>query len=90
VIVTADEIISLRTTEADPAGTTIPGYLVQAVVEVPYGAHPCACYTRYSHDEEHLREYIRCAELTRTGENPSLFQIIWINIFTSQSRFMTI
>lgn len=73
VIVTADEIVSLRTIEADPSETTVPSYWVDAVVEVPFGAHPCSCNTLYDHDEEHLREYIRCAELARRGEAPNAF-----------------
>ncbi len=73
VIVTTDEIVSLHTIEADPAGTTIPAYWVDAVVELPFGAHPCACNTLYSHDGEHLMEYIRCGELARKGQDPDAF-----------------
>ena len=73
VIVTADEIVSLHTIEAEPYRTTVPSYLVDAVVELPFGAHPCSCNALYDHDEEHFREYIQCAELALKGENPNAF-----------------
>ena len=36
------------------AGITIPGHLVAAVAEVPFGAHPSSCYPRYAYDRDHL------------------------------------
>jgi glutaconate CoA-transferase subunit A len=43
------------------AGVTIPGYLVTAVAEVPYGAHPSSCYPAYAYDRPHLAQYVRAA-----------------------------
>ncbi|MBI3968576.1 MAG: CoA transferase subunit A [Chloroflexi bacterium] len=65
VIVTVDEIVSTSTVQNEPWRTTIPGYIVEAVVEVPYGAHPSSSHCRYVHDEDHLRAYIAAAEESR-------------------------
>jgi glutaconate CoA-transferase, subunit A len=65
VIVTVDELIDNAVVRSEPIRTTIPGYLVDAVVEVPYGAHPCSSHGRYAHDEDHLRSYLAAV---RRGE----------------------
>lgn len=55
VIVTVEEIVP----EGAIAGrVTIPQYLVDAVVEVPFGAHPTGCYPRYVFDGWHLLDYV--------------------------------
>jgi len=61
VIVCVDEVISPEEVGRDPRRTTIPHPLVDYVVEVPFGAHPCSCHGLYRCDEEHMREYIRMA-----------------------------
>lgn len=58
VIVTVERIVSNEEIRSDPHRTTLPGHLVDAVVEVPFGAHPCASHGCYPHDEEHLRAYV--------------------------------
>jgi len=58
VIVTVDEIVDNALVRAEPHRTTLPSYLVDAVVEVPFGAHPCSSHGRYPHDEEHLAGYL--------------------------------
>jgi glutaconate CoA-transferase subunit A len=58
VVVTVDRIVSNEEIRAAPERTTIPAYLVDAVVEAPFGAHPCSSHGHYPHDERHIREYI--------------------------------
>jgi glutaconate CoA-transferase subunit A len=60
VVATADEIVSPE--EISALGITIPGHLVAAVAEVPFGAHPSSCYPRYAYDRDHLREYVTAAQ----------------------------
>jgi glutaconate CoA-transferase subunit A len=60
VIATVDELVG--TDEVVAAGVTIPGHLVAAVVEAPFGAHPTSCYPRYAYDRDHLREYVSAAQ----------------------------
>ncbi|MFT4508597.1 CoA transferase subunit A [Caballeronia sp. 15711] len=58
VIVTADLIVDNRIVRKEPHRTTIPGYLVDAVVEAPFGAHPCSSHGVYVHDEDLISQYI--------------------------------
>jgi glutaconate CoA-transferase subunit A len=60
VVATVDRLAS--TDEVAEAGITIPGHLVAAVAEVPYGAHPTSCYPGYAYDRRHLEEYVEAAK----------------------------
>jgi acyl CoA:acetate/3-ketoacid CoA transferase alpha subunit len=57
VIVSTEEIISTEEIRREPGRTTIPYYLVSAVVHAPYGAHPGTCPGLYAYDAEHLDEF---------------------------------
>jgi glutaconate CoA-transferase, subunit A len=61
VVLTCDAVVDNAEIRRRPHATTIPGFLVDAVVEVPYGAHPCASHGRYLADEDHLRRYLAMA-----------------------------
>ena len=65
VIATVDELVSTDVVAA--SGVTIPGHLVAAVTEVPFGAHPASCYPRYAYDRAHLREYVSAAQSGTAG-----------------------
>jgi glutaconate CoA-transferase subunit A len=60
VVATVDELVS--TDEVAASGVTVPGHLVAAVTEAPFGAHPSSCYPRYAYDRGHLREYVSAAQ----------------------------
>jgi len=60
VLATVDEVVATEKVVA--MGVTIPGHLVAAVVEAPFGAHPTSCYPRYAYDRDHLREYVSAAQ----------------------------
>ena len=57
VIVTAEEIVNPEAIVAAPKATTVPEFMVDAVVHQPYGAHPTSCHGVYLHDEPALTEY---------------------------------
>lgn len=57
VIVTAEEIIPVEETRRNPVATTIPGFFVDTVVHLPFGAHPTSCHGRYAADEDHIEHY---------------------------------
>lgn len=57
VIVTAEEIVPVERTRENPKFTAFPGFFVDTVVHVPFGAHPTSCHGRYRTDEEHVRMY---------------------------------
>lgn len=59
VVATVDRLVP--TDEVVAAGVTIPGHLVAAVVEVPFGAHPTSCYPGYAYDRPHLATYVAAA-----------------------------
>ncbi len=58
LIISTEKIIPHEEIQKYPEKTIIPYYLVDAVVEAPYGSHPgemCYCYWR---DEEHLKKFL--------------------------------
>lgn len=65
LIVTTERIIPHEKIRLEPWRTSIPFYLVDAVIEVPYGAHPCQMPLRYSFDEDHISEWLN---LSRTDD----------------------
>ena len=62
VIVTAEEIVDEEVIRAKPHQTVIPFYVVDAVCEVPFGAHPTQMPYLYFFDEEHIGEWLLVAE----------------------------
>ncbi len=60
VIATVEKLVT--TEELRAMEPNVPYFWVEAVVEVPYGAHPTSCYPFYAYDREHLAEYQRAAE----------------------------
>lgn len=59
VIATVEKLVS--TEKLAEMGATIPYFYVTALTEVPYGAHPTACYPFYAYDRRHTAEYHRMA-----------------------------
>jgi glutaconate CoA-transferase subunit A len=57
VIVTCEELVEPEALRAEPDRNQIPFFVVDAVVHVPFGAHPTACYGFYDYDAYHLHEY---------------------------------
>ena len=58
VIVTAEEIVDSEVLRANPDRTVLPGFMVDAVVEAPYGAHPTSFFPRYGYDAAMHLEWI--------------------------------
>jgi glutaconate CoA-transferase subunit A len=61
VIVTCEEIVPTAVIAENAHMTKIPGYLVDAVVEAPFGAHPCSHVPRYAQDAWEILEYQNAA-----------------------------
>ncbi|OLT07727.1 CoA synthetase [Pseudonocardia sp. CNS-004] len=72
VVVTVDRIVTNDEIRSAPHRTVLPGYLVDAVVEAPYGAHPCASQGHYVHDEEQLRAYLHAGRTAETWRSEYL------------------
>ena len=58
VIISTEEIIDEEEIRRDPQKTVIPFYVVDAVCEVPCGAHPTLMPYLYYFDEEHIHEWL--------------------------------
>jgi glutaconate CoA-transferase subunit A len=61
VLATCERIIAAPEGNHQSQWTALPGFLVDAVVEVPGGAWPHACDGLYGYDEAYLREYLVAA-----------------------------
>jgi acyl CoA:acetate/3-ketoacid CoA transferase alpha subunit len=59
VIISTEEIIDTEYIRRDPGRTSIPYYLVDAVVEAPFGAHPGEVAGVYASDSEAIFEIFR-------------------------------
>ena len=57
VLVTTEEIIGEDEVRTYPDRTVIPGFLVDALVVVPFGSYPHECYGLYEADYDHFQEY---------------------------------
>lgn len=59
LIVTTERLISNRDIRQHPERTAIPFFLVDALIEVPYGSYPGNMPYEYYSDEEHLMEWMK-------------------------------
>jgi glutaconate CoA-transferase subunit A len=62
VIVTVEEVVDSNIIKGDPNRVMVPGFMVDAVVEVPYGAHPWGVVGYYKTDLIFKEDYIRWAK----------------------------
>jgi glutaconate CoA-transferase subunit A len=57
VLVVVEEIVSKKVIQRDPNRTLIPGFLVGAVIQEPWGAHPSPMQGYYNRDHEKYVTY---------------------------------
>lgn len=65
LIVTTEEVVDDEVITSAPGRTVIPHFIVDAVVEAPYGSHPGNMPGMYYSDEVHMAEWL---SLSRTDE----------------------
>ena len=75
VVVVAEEIVAAEIISSDPNRTVIPGFLVCAVVECPYGAHPSPVQGYYNRDDAFFPEY---HDQTKTTEKSKAWLEEWV------------
>ncbi|MCA9753651.1 MAG: CoA transferase subunit A [Gemmatimonadetes bacterium] len=75
LIVSAEEIVDTEELRRTPDRTTIPYYLVDAVVHAPFGSHPGEMVFDYIHDEEHMS---RVVEASRTEDGMRAYLEEWV------------
>jgi acyl CoA:acetate/3-ketoacid CoA transferase alpha subunit len=70
LIITTEEIVDEEIIRKEPFRTIIPFFVVDAVVQVPYGSHPCEMPGLYYYDEAHIAEWL---DLSRTKEGTEAY-----------------
>lgn len=58
VVLTTEKLVDEDEIRRDPGRTAVPGFIVDAVVEVPYGAHPTSWFPDYGYDGRMHEEYV--------------------------------
>lgn len=66
VIIQAERIVPDLARKYGSTKVNVPGFLVSAVVEAPYGCHPTSSHGYYTFDEAHLKEYIKACKTPET------------------------
>jgi glutaconate CoA-transferase subunit A len=85
LIVTVERIVTHEQVRRRPALTYIPGEWVEAIVEVPYGAHPVACDSVYDEDEAHLADYL---SRSRTAEGAQAYLDEFVRSSSSHEAYV--
>lgn len=75
LIVVAEEIVPEEVIRQDPTANLIPHYLVDAIVEQPWGAHPTGCFGYYEVDGAFIRDFYA---KTKTQEGFDAWAEEWI------------
>lgn len=65
VIVTCDELVEPDILNNAPQNNQLPSFCVDAVVHIPFGAYPTACYGLYDYDAQFLDLY---GDLAQSGQ----------------------
>lgn len=71
VIITAERIVDRDEIASGPSRTSIPGFLVEAVIEAPRGAWPTSCAGLYEYDAPLIGEM-----LAQAGDSERLAQFV--------------
>ena len=86
VIVVAEEIVDAEVIASDPNRTVIPGFLVNAVVECRYGAHPSPVQGCYGRDNAFFRQY---HEQTKTQVDSEAWLERWVHGLADRQGYMS-
>ena len=85
VIISAEEIVETEVIRQAPDRTVIPWYVVDAVVEAPFGSHPGEMSGMYERDEEHIRSYY---ESTKDPEKVKAYLDKWVYGVESHDAYL--
>jgi len=85
VIVVAEEIVSAQIIASDPNRTVIPGFLVSAVVESPFGAHPSPVQGYYKRDDAFFEQY---HQETKTKSSYEHWKERWIDGIRDRCEYL--
>jgi glutaconate CoA-transferase subunit A len=85
VVLVAEEIVDAEVIASDPNRTVIPGFLVNAVVECAYGAHPSPVQGYYKRDDAFFRQY---HEQTKTKGDSDAWLERWVYQIADRRAYM--
>ena len=85
VVLIAEQVVAPSVIASDPNRTVIPGFLVNAVVECPYGAHPSPVQGYYKRDDAFFRQY---HEHTKTPEDNQAWLDRWVYGISDRREYM--
>jgi len=86
-IVVAEKIVEAEVIASDPNRTVIPGFLVSAVVECPWGAHPSPVQGCYSRDDAAFQQY---HEQTKTPREFDAWKARWVEGVQDRREYMNL
>ncbi len=87
VIVVAEKVVEAEVIASDPNRTAIPGFLVSAVVECPYGAHPSPVQGCYKRDDAAFQQY---HEQTKTPADFAAWFERWVRGVADRREYMNL
>ena len=85
VIIVAEEIVEPEVIASDPNRTVIPGFMVNAIVHCPYGAHPSPVQGYHSRDNAFFRQY---HQQTKTKEDSDAWLERWVHSVPDRRAYM--
>jgi glutaconate CoA-transferase, subunit A len=85
VIVVVEEIVDESVIRADPNRTLIPGLVVDAVVQVPYGAHPSYVQGYYDRDNAF---YLHWDQLSRHPKQVQAWLDEWVYDLSDHGEYV--
>ncbi|MCF8040900.1 MAG: hypothetical protein K9K36_05500 [Desulfarculaceae bacterium] len=85
VLVTCEEIVDSEVIRRDPDRTLVPGLLVDAVCEVPWGAHPAPVQGYYDLDNQYYLDY---AAATRDPDQAQAWQEEWVDGLSGREAYV--
>ncbi|MCF8011357.1 MAG: acyl CoA--acetate/3-ketoacid CoA transferase subunit alpha [Clostridiales bacterium] len=85
LVVVAEEIVPEEVIRQEPNDNLIPHYLVDAIVEQPWGAHPTGCFGCYEVDGEFIRDFY---SKTKTQEGFDAWAEEWITKVSDFNEYL--
>ncbi|MGB8524376.1 MAG: CoA-transferase [Candidatus Acidiferrales bacterium] len=85
IIIVAEEIVEPSVISSDPNRTLVPGFLVEAVVHEPGGAHPSPVQGYYGRDHAFFAQY---HEQTRRAEGFEDWLAHWVMGVSDRSEYL--
>jgi glutaconate CoA-transferase subunit A len=84
VIVTAEEIVEEDVIRSDPNRTLIPGFIVDAVCQIPFCAHPSYTQGYYDRDNDF---YLQWDDISRSRESVQSYLDEWVYGVKDRSEY---